>query len=178
MNEVIMPKLITPELAEVIAEKPEVLKAIVDHQSGEKLIVGKNCTLDYDTNPGNVKFVFCNVTICINNTGDECGKSCIGGGTEKKIGSCRIAIEDRDHQQAFEDWNKMPGEMCQLKLEAGALEARVEEIGKTLRRIPRQVCNRKLIARCRKDMYIAAERLAIKKKELEYWASLMEFWGQ
>ncbi|KUO69739.1 MAG: hypothetical protein APF77_09055 [Clostridia bacterium BRH_c25] len=158
MNKVIMPELITPKFAEVIAENPEVLKTIVDHQSGEKVIVGKNCTLDCNSNSTNVKLVFCNVTIGIDDTKDH------------------IKISGREHEQEGWHWGKLENEISQLMLEVAVLEARMEDIKKILRLIPRQICNRKLVARCKKDMNEAAEHLAAKKKELEDKAWLTEFW--
>ena len=174
MEKVIMPELITPEFAKVIAENPEVLKIIVDHQPGEEVIVGQNCTLDCNCNPTNVKLVFCNVTIGITDTEDECNKGCSAGGTEEQIGNCHIKISGRDHNQEGLHWGKLSRELSQLKLEVAVLEARLEEIDKILRLIPRQIFNRKLVARCKKDINEAREHLTVKKKELEYKAWLIE----
>lgn len=175
MDKIIMPELITPAFAEVIAENPEVLKIIVDHQPGEEVIMGQNCTLDCNCNPTNVKLVFCNVTIAVDDTADECNKGCRAGETEEQIGSCHMKISGRDHNQEDLSWGKLASELSQLKLEVAVLEIRIEEAEKILRLIPRQTCNRKLVARCRRDMHEAREHLAAKKKELEYRAWLLEF---
>lgn len=155
MEKVIMPDLITPKFAEVIAENPEILKIIVDHQPGEEVIVGQNFNLDCNSNPTNIKLVFCNVNIGIDDTEDECNKGC---------------SEEGLHLGELEN------EMSQLKLEVAVLEAKMEEAEKILKLIPRQICNRKLVARCKKDINEAGEHLAAKKKELEYRAWLIEFW--
>lgn len=175
MDNIIMPELITPEFAEVIAENPEVLKIIVDHQPGEEVIVGQNCTLDCSCNPTNVKLVFCNVTIGIDDTADECNKGCSAGKTEEQIGGCHIKIGGRDQNHEDRHWGSLSSEQSKLKLEVAVLEAKMDEIEKILKLIPRQVCNRKLVARCKKEMLEAGEILAAKKKELEYAAWLMEY---
>ncbi len=170
-----MPELITTKFAEVIAENPEVLRMIVDHQPGEEVIVGQNCTLDCNCNPTNVKLVFCNVTIALDDTVDECDKGCSAGVTEKKIGNCHIKISGKGYDQEGLHWGKLLSEMSQLKLEVAVLEARKDEAEKILRLIPRKMFNRKLVARCKWDIHEAGELLAAKKKELEYKAWLMEY---
>ena len=175
MNKVIMPELITPKFAEVIAENPEVLKTIVDPQSGEKVIVGKNCTLDCNSDSTNVKLVLCNVTIGINDTVDERNKGCKAGETKEQIGNWHIEISGGDHEHEGSGRGKLENEISQLKLEVAVLEARIEAIKKILKLIPRQACNRKLVARCKRDMNEAAEQLAPKKKDLEDRAWLTEF---
>ena len=62
----------------------------------------------------------------------------------------------------------MDHEFVQLKQEVAVLEVKVEEFGKILKQIPRLVCNRKLVAKYKKNMNEAEEHLAAKKKELEY----------
>ena len=62
----------------------------------------------------------------------------------------------------------MDHEFVQLKQEVAVLEVKVEEFGKILKQIPRLVCNRKLVAKYKKNMNEAEEHLASKKKELEY----------
>lgn len=176
MDKIIMPELISPTFAEVIASNPEVLKIIVAHQPGEEVIVGQNCTLDCNSNPTNVKLVFCNVTIGMNDTADESNKGCSAGETEKQIGNCHMKISGRDHEQEGLHWGEAASKMSQLKLEVAALGARMEEIEKILKLIPRQICNRKLVARCKRDMNEAAEQLVAKKKELDYKDWLTDFW--
>ncbi|HOS69022.1 MAG TPA: hypothetical protein PLG67_12105 [Bacillota bacterium] len=61
----------------------------------------------------------------------------------------------------------MDHEFVQLKQEVAVLEVKVEEFGKILKQIPRLVCNRKLVAKYKKNMNEAEEHLAAKKKELE-----------
>ncbi|HOH88786.1 MAG: hypothetical protein KBB40_01540 [Clostridia bacterium] len=63
---------------------------------------------------------------------------------------------------------ELSNEFVQLKQEVAVLEVIVEEYGKLLKQIPRQVCNRKLVAKYKKNMNEAEEHLAAKKKELEY----------
>ena len=63
---------------------------------------------------------------------------------------------------------ELSNEFVQLKQEVAVLEVIVEEYGKLLKQIPRQVCNRKLVAKYKKNMNEAEEYLAAKKKELEY----------
>ncbi|HRU42283.1 MAG TPA: hypothetical protein P5021_09905 [Candidatus Diapherotrites archaeon] len=62
---------------------------------------------------------------------------------------------------------ELSNEFVQLKQEVAVLEVIVEEYGKLLKQIPRQVCNRKLVAKYKKNMNEAEEHLAAKKKELE-----------
>ncbi|HYF82385.1 MAG TPA: hypothetical protein VEB00_05075 [Clostridia bacterium] len=174
MERVIMPELISPVFAEMISENPELLKIIVDHQSGEELIVGQNCTLDCNCNPTNVKLVFCNVTIGIDDTVDECDNTCGSGETEEQIGNCHIKINDGALGKRGFHWEELLNELSQLKLEVAVLEARMEEAKKILKLIPRQACNRKLVARCKIDINEALEHLADKKRELGYKAWLME----
>ncbi len=176
METVVMPGLITPKFAEVLAENPEILKTIIDHQSGEEVIMGQNCTLDCNCNSTNVKLVFCNVTIGIDNTADECNKHCSTGETEEKTDSCHIKIGGRDHDQEGSNWEKQVNELSQLKLEVAVLEARMEEAEKILRLIPRQNLNRKLLARCKRDIHEAEKQLTVRKKELECRSWLTEFW--
>lgn len=175
MDKVIMPELITPVFAELISENPELFKMIVDHQPGEEVIMGQNCTLDCNSNPTNVKLVFCNVTIGMDDTVDECKKHHSEGEAEGQRGSCHIKISGGVHEQEGLQWGELANEWGQLKLEVAVLEARRDEAEKILRMIPRQICNRKLIARCKKDIHEALEQLAAKKKELESRAWLMEF---
>ncbi|MDD4680076.1 MAG: hypothetical protein PHP79_04185 [Clostridia bacterium] len=175
MDSIIMPELITSKFAEVIAENPEVLKMIVDHQPGEKVIVGQNCTLDCNSNPTNVKLVFCNVTIGIDDTADECDKSCGAKERENQIGGCHIKISSRNQNQECNHWGALSSEQSQLALAVAVLEARKGEIEKILRLIPRQIVNRKLVARCKRDVLEVEEQLAAKKKELEYTTWLMEY---
>lgn len=63
---------------------------------------------------------------------------------------------------------KLSNEFVQLEQEIAVLEVKVEEFGKILKLIPRQVCNRKLVAKYKKNMNVAEEHLAAKKQELEY----------
>ena len=175
MDRVIMPELMTPVFAEMISENPELLKMIIDHQSGEEVIMGQNCTLDCNCNPTNVKLVFCNVTIGVDDTEDECNKGCSKGETDEQIGNCHIKISDRDHRHEGLHCGELTSELSQLKLEVAVLKARIEEAEKLLKLIPRQTCNRKLVARCKKDIHEAGEKLAAKKKELEYRTWFMEF---
>lgn len=174
MDNVVMPELITPKVAEMIAENPEVLKIILDHQPNEEVIVGQNCTIDCNCNPTNVKLVFCNVTIALEDAVDECDKTCCPEGTEEQIGNCHIKISGGELSKRGSHWEKLLNELSQLKLEVAVLEARIEEAEKILRLIPRQACNRKLAARCKMDVNEDLERLTSKKKELEYKAWLME----
>lgn len=174
MDQVIMPELITPKFAEVLAENPEVLKMIVDHQPNEEVIVGQNCTLESSCNPANVKLVFCNVTIGMEEKESEFNKGC-GTGEEDQVGSIHIKIGDRDFKKDGMKWIRLSNELRQLELEIAVLEARRNEAEKMLRMIPRQACNRKLVARCKLDMNDALENLTAKKKELESKAWLMQF---
>lgn len=175
MDSIIMPELITPKFAEVIAENPELLKMIVDRQPGEEVIVGQNCTLDCSSNPTNVKLVFCNVTIGIDDTADECDKSCGAKETENQIGGCRIKISGRNQNQGCDHRGALSSEQSQLALAVAVLEARKDEIERILRLIPRQVINRKLVARCKRDILKAEEQLTVKRKELEYATWLTEY---
>ena len=170
MEQVIMPELITQEFAEVIAENPEVLRILVEQRSNEKVIVGQDCTLNCGCNPTNVKLVFCNVTICLEDPESECGKGCGEGGTEEQLGGCHIKINGSDLKQKGMEWVGLSGELYQLKLEITALEAKMNEAEKLLKMIPRQPCNRKLIARCKFDVNEALEQLTAKKMEFEHKA--------
>lgn len=175
MENIIMPELITPKFAEVIAENPEVLKMIVDHKPDEEIIVGQNCTLDCNSNPTNVKLVFCNVTIGIDDTADECDKSCGAKERENQIDGCKIKISGRNQYQERNHWGALSSEQSQLALAVAVLEARKSEIEKILRLIPRQIFNRKLVARCKRNLLEIEEQLAAKKKELKYTTWLMEY---
>jgi competence CoiA-like predicted nuclease len=62
---------------------------------------------------------------------------------------------------------ELSNDFFQLKQEVAVLEVKVEEYGKLLKQIPRIVCNRKLVAKYKKNMNEAEEHLAAKKKELE-----------
>lgn len=174
MDRVVMPELITPMFAEVIASNPEVLKMIVDHQPNEEVIVGQNCTLDCNCNPTNVKLVFCNVTIGLQDTENECGEGRNAEETEEQVGGCHIKIGGSDLNQKGLHWVETSGEVIQLELEIAVLEARMNEAEKILRLIPRQSCNRKLIARCKLDVNEALESLSAKKRELENQKWLMQ----
>jgi hypothetical protein len=174
VDNVIMPELITPKFAEMIAENPEVLKIIMDHQPNEEIIVGQNCTLDCNCSPTNVKLVFCNVTIALDDTIDEGDNICGSGGTEEQTGNCHIKINGEELSKRGLRWEESLKELSQLRLEVAVLEARIEEAEKILKLIPRQACNRKLVARCKMDINEALEYLAAKKKELEYKVWLME----
>lgn len=167
MEKVVMPELITPVLAEMIAENPEILKTIVDHQPGEEVIIGQDCTLDCGSNPTNVKLVFCNVTIGIDETEKESDNGCSSKGAEEYKGKCHIKVGNEDITQEGMRWVGLPSELVQLKIEVAVLEARSNEIEKILKMIPRQPSNRKMIARCKVDLNAALERLAVKKNELE-----------
>jgi hypothetical protein len=174
VDNVIMPELITPKFAEMIAENPEVLKIIMDHQPNEEVIVGKNCTLDCNCSPTNVKLVFCNVTIALDDSEDECDNICGSGGIEEQTGNCHIKISGGELSKRDLHCEELLNELSQLRLEVAVLEARIEETEKILKLIPRQACNRKLVARCKMDINEALEHVTAKKKELEYKAWLME----
>ena len=175
MDNIIMPELITPRLAEVIAENPEMLKIIVDNNPGEEVIVGQNCTLDCSSNPTNVKLVFCNVTIGIDETADEKGNGCSSATAEKQVGGCHIKISGRNQNQGGEHRGAFLDEQSQLMLAVAILETRKGEIEKILRFIPRKILNRRLVARCKRDILKAEEELVTKKKELEHITWLMEY---
>jgi hypothetical protein len=175
MDNIIMPELITPRLAEVIAENPEMLKIIVGNNPGEEVIVGQNCTLDCGSNPANVKLVFCNVTIGIDETTDGKGNGCSSASEEEQAGGCHIKISGRNQNQGEEHRGAFLNEQSQLMLAVAVLEARKDEAEKILRLIPRQVLNRKLVARCKRGILEVEEELAAKKKELEHITWLMEY---
>lgn len=175
MDNIIMPELITPKLAEVIAENPEMLKIIVDNNSGEEVIVGQNCTIDCGSNPTNVKLVFCNVTIGIDETTDGKSNGCSSASEEKQVGGCHIKIGGRNQNQEEEHQGAFLNEQSQLMLAVSMLEARKGEIEKILRLIPRQILNRKLVARCKRNILEVEEELAAKTKELEQITWLMEY---
>lgn len=165
MDKIIMPELITPKLTELIAENPEVLKMIIDHQPGEKVMVGQDCTIDCNSNPTNVKLVFCNVTIGIDDTDTKCDKDCGAHIAEEQIGNCKIKIERKDIDPECTYQSRIL-EKHGLIVEMAVLEAIIWELEKILRLIPRQACNRKLIARCKKDLMDAEEKWAAKKRGL------------
>lgn len=166
MDQVIMPELITPEFAEVIAENPEVLKAITDPQSGERVIVGQNCSMECGGDPTNVKLVFCNVTISLDNGTDDCRKDRCSEKVKEHIEGCHIKIGDRFHDKGHDYWEGISGGYRQAWMEIAILEARKNEIDKILKLIPRQICNRKLIARCKKEILEIEEQLTVKRMEL------------
>ena len=174
MEQVVMPELITPEFAEVIAENPEVFKIIVDHQPGEGVIAGKNCTIDCGYNPANIKLVLCNVTIGIDDNADEIDKVYSSKKAEEQIDDLHIKIVGSGQKQGGKSWGALMNEQSQLKLDIAVLEARMGEIRKILRLIPRQIFNRKLVGRCKKEITEAEKQLASKKKELEYSIWLIE----
>lgn len=167
MDQVIMPEILTPKLVDMFASNPDMLKMLVANQPEEEVIVGKNCSIDCNSNPTNVKLVFCNVTLSTNDTEDECSKGSSTAKTEKQIGNCHIKIGSSEHVYEGSHWGIEINEASQLKLEAAALEARIEENRKILALIPRQTCNRKLVARCKKYIQEAEEQLASKKKEIQ-----------
>ena len=164
MDKVIMPELIPPVLAEAIAENPEILKSIVDHQPNEEVIVGKNCTLDCGCNPTNVKLVFCNVAIGFDEEDGESG----AGKSGERAGSRYVKIGSGDVKQKGLYWAGLLSAQYQLSLEVAVLEEKVNEIEKILRMIPRVVGNRKVVARCKMELNEATGQLAAKKKEQEY----------
>ena len=166
MDQVIMPELITPKFAEVIAENPEVLKAITDPQPGEKVIVGQNCGMECGDNPTIVKLVFCNVTIGMDNASDDCNKDHCREKAEEYIEGCHIKIGDRDNDKEHDGWGGISVGHRQVWMEMEILEARKNEIGKILKLIPRQTCNRKLIARCKKEILEIEEQLSAKRMKL------------
>lgn len=168
MDQVVMPELITPKFAEVIASNPEVLKIIVDHQPNEEVIVGQNVTLDCTSNPANLKLVFCNVTIGLEDEENKGDKGCGAGEQEDQVGGCHIKIGGRDISQKGFHWIELSDEIYKLEMEVAALEAKMNEAEKILKMIPRQACNRKLVARCKMDINEAMESLAGKRKQLEY----------
>jgi len=166
MDQVIMPELITPKFAEVIAENPEVLKAITDPQPGEQVIVGQNCSMECGGDPTNVKLVFCNVTIGLDNASDDCNKGRCREKAEEHIEGCHIKIGDRGHEKGHDDWGDISGRHKQIWMEMEILEARKNEIEKILKLIPRQIFNRKLVARCKREILEIEEQLSAKRMEL------------
>lgn len=173
MEQVVMPELITPKFAEILAENPEMLKMIIDHQPNEEVIVGQNCTMDCNGNPTNVKLVFCNVSIKMEDTEDEQGKRCGEGETNEQVGSCHIKIGGNDFGQIGLQWSGLSRELNQLKLEVAVLEERKNIFESMLRIIPRHASTRKLIAKCKTELNEALENLIKKKKELEFKAGAM-----
>lgn len=172
MDKVIMPELITPKLAEIMASNPDILNMLVSHQPGEEVIVGQDCTLDCSGNPTNVKLVFCNVTIEVDGTGEECNNGCEHREKEKHDDNRCCEADYKDYNQGCIQYRKLPVDMSRLLLEIAVLEARMLEIQKILKLIPRQVSNRKLVARCKRDINEVEEQLAAKKKQLEYKAGI------
>jgi len=175
MEQVVMPELITPRFAEVIAENPEMFRIITDHQSGEGVIAGKNCTIDCGNNPANIKLVLCNVTIGIDENADESDKVYSSKKAEEQIEDLHIKIVGNGQKQGNKSWGELLKEQSQLKLDIAVLEARVSVIRNILRLIPRQIFNRKLVARCKKEIIEAEVQLASKKKELEYSVLFKEY---
>jgi len=167
MDKVIMPELIPPALAEAIAENPELLKAIVNPQPNEEVIVGQNCTLDCGCNPTNVKLVFCNVTIGFDETEDGCDTGCGAGVSGEQTGNCHIKIGSDDPNNKGSHWAGLSGVLYQLRMEVAVLEAKTNEIEKIIKMIPRLAGNRKLLARCKAELNEALGQLAFKKNELE-----------
>lgn len=147
MDRVIMPALITHEFAEAIAKNPEMLEAIMEHQPGEEVLVGQNCTFDCSGNPANIKLVLCNVTISLNENEDKNDK---GYGQEEKM----EFVEEADG-------------LDQLRREVAVLEAKTAELEKTLKLIPRLSCNRELVSRCKLEMEEIQRNLSEKKKKLD-----------
>lgn len=162
MDQVIMPELITPEFAEVIAENPEVFKAITDTQPGEKIILGQNCSMECGGDPTNVKLVFCNVTICLDNGSDNCSENRCSEKAKEHIEGCHIKIGDWGNGKGDDCWEDISGGYRQRWIEVAVLEARKNTIDKILKLIPRQICNRKLIARCKKEILEIDEQLSAK----------------
>ncbi len=163
MEQVVMPKLITPEITEIIAKNPEVFKTIIDNQPGESVITGKDCTIDCGCNPTNIKLILCNVTIGLDDNQDE---------ARKQIDDLHIKIAGDNIKQAGKSREALLNEQNQLKLEIAVLEARAEETEKILRMIPRQIMNRKLVGRCKKEIKAAEGQLASKKRNLSIRTSL------
>jgi len=174
MDNVIMPELITPELAKAIAENPEILSTIMGHQPNEEVIVGQNCTLDCGCNPTNVKLVLCNVTIRLDETEEGRGTSCDTGISGEQVGNCHIKIGSDAVNQNGSQWAVMSWALNQLKLEVAVLEARAKEIEKILKMIPRQACNRKLLARCKAELNEAMGQLSAKREKLEERTRVMQ----
>lgn len=175
MENIIMPELITPEFAEVIAENPEVLKIIVDHKPGEEVIAGKNCSMDCSGNPTSVKLVFCNVTIGVDDSCDQWDKDSGVRETENKVGGCHIKINGRNQKEGFKEQGSLLKEYHNLMIEVAKLEVKKDQMEKILRLIPKEICNRKLVARCKREILEAAEQLKVKRKELEYATWLSEY---
>jgi len=167
MDKVVMPELITPVLAEAIAENPEILKAIVDHQPNEEVIVGQNCTMGCSSSPTNVKLVFCNVTIGLDEAAEECGHGCGAGVSGEQAGNCRIKIGSDDANRKGDQRAIAASALNKLRFEVAVLEARKNEIEKIMRLIPRLTANRKLIARCKMELIEASEQLAAKKDDMD-----------
>lgn len=173
MDQVIMPELITSEFADAIAKNPEVLKMILDHQPGEEVIVGQNCTIGCSSNPTNLKLVFCNVTIGLDDLESRYDKECDTEEIKERIGNCNIKICGRDIDKKGRYWVELSNELYQLTLEVAVLQAKLNVTERILRLIPRHTCNRKLVARCKIDFNQTSEILTVKKKELEYKTWLM-----
>lgn len=87
--------------------------------------------------PANLKLVLCNVT---------------------------ISVKDTDGIQV-EGWG--PDKLSRRKLETAALEARIRELERIIRVIPRVSENKKLVAWCKKELHNALKALAAKRSEQE-----------
>ncbi len=171
MDQVIMPELISPKLADMISSNPDILKMLVSNLPGEKVIVGQDCTLDCRGNPTNVKLVLCNVTIGVDSTDDECDKDCGCWDKEEEKEHCDKhchKIDFKDISRGGMPFSKLPIDVGSLMLEMAVLEAKRIEILKILKLIPRHIFNRKLIARCKREVLEAEEQLAEKRRRLEY----------
>jgi hypothetical protein len=150
MDQVIMPELITPKLAEIIAKNPEILKGITGSQPGEKVITERNCTLECGSNPANIKLILCNVTIGMDEPADE------------SIDGCHIKIGAKGHNQGCNSQEDLLDAQKQAKIEIAVLEGKKKELERILKLIPRQILNRKLVARCKKEILGIEEKLSAK----------------
>jgi hypothetical protein len=101
--------------------------------------------------------------------GKNCSLDCGNAPTNVKLALCNVTIKVSD-----DEGKKAEERENQLKLESAALEARINELARIVRVIPRLSENKKLIAWCRQELNKALKELAARRSELEKGAEESE----
>lgn len=179
MKTVNMPELVTPALAEAIASEPELLNQLFCEQDGEITKVGGDYELNSEAMTQNLKFVLCNVSIKIDETGE---KKChdedniLFVSDKKEITAIIESLKALDCQLNEKSCRVevLSKEMEELRAETVVLETRIKDSARTLKLIIREICNRKLSFKYKTDINSLISELKSKKEIAEEKQWLLE----
>lgn len=194
MEKIIMPELITPAFAEVMASNPEILEQLIGMQTNEETIANRSLEFNSNNMPKVLKLLFCNVRIEIGNSEDTeweaLGSGEINGDTceiESKNNNVVIPVGKEGIKEIIESLNalgwqirqkdmvleQLSDEVTEQREKVVILETRMKESTRTLKLVFKEIFNRKLSYRYKMDIQSLTNSLEYEKKALEEKKSIL-----